>query len=257
MVGENCNPLIGITVGTHLSWREDGDYYRSYAEPVENAGGRCLPLGCGSNVRLEECDGILLSGGWDVHPDYYDRLPGDEALRAEEVIEKYNIECEPERDEYELPLAKLAVERGMPILAICRGIQLLNVVLARKLVPDIEKCVPGALKHRSSGSGVSLSHRVRVEPDSIIGKAYSLDEFVVNTRHHQGILPHMVAPGFRITAVSPDGIVEAVECENSLFVVGVQWHPERKQDDYIHNISLPLFKAFVEASCEYARRRKR
>jgi len=140
------------------------------------------------------------------------------------------------------------------VLAICRGIQSLNVVLARKLVPDIGSCVPNALRHRSTGAAVSFSHEVSVEPGSLIQRIYGTNTLTVNTRHHQGILPEMVAPGLRVTAIAPDGVVEAVESTDSRFVVGVQWHPERRKDAYIHELSGPLFRAFVDA-CRRGERR--
>lgn len=240
-------PLIGITTGTSPQWQEGGDFFESYAAPIRRAGGECIPLSKCSSSRVDECNGVLLSGGWDVHPDYYARLPGDEDLSAEDVMKRYGLECEPERDEYEVPCAKRALELGLPVLAICRGIQLLNIVLAGKLIPDIEKCVPNALQHRSSGTGVSASHYVYLDRDSLVGTAYGQSKIVVNTRHHQGLLPEMIPKGFKVTAMSPDGVVEAMESKDSAFIVGVQWHPERKLDSFIHDISAPLFEAFVEA----------
>ena len=241
------SPVIGITVGTGPHWRRRGAYYRSYASAVESAGGSCVPLGRYASMRIEQCAGLLVPGGWDVHPSYYERLPGDEDLSLDEFMEKYGIKCEPGRDESELPLIRRAIELGLPVLAICRGIQALNVVLARKLVPDIASCVSDALQHRSAGPGMSLSHEIRVERGSLIERVYGTTVLTVNTRHHQGILPDMVAPGFRVTAVAPDGVVEAVESTDSRFVVGVQWHPERKKDAFIYDISRPLFEAFVNA----------
>ncbi len=198
-------------------------------------------------MRIEKCAGLLVPGGWDVHPSHYDRLPDDEGLPIDQLMRKYRIKCEPVRDESELPLIGRAIELGLPVLAICRGIQSLNVVLARKLVPDIARCIPNALRHRSTGPAVSFSHEVSIEPRSLIERVYGTTALTVNTRHHQGIVPDMVPPGMRVTATAPDGIVEAVESRDSRFIVGVQWHPERKKDAFIHDISGPLFGAFVDA----------
>ncbi len=249
-------PVIGITTGTHPQWNIGGDYYNSYALPLERLGAVCVPLNCHLPFQIATCDGVLLSGGWDVHPNHYNRLPGDEHLSAEDVIQVYGLQCEPERDEYELPIAKHAIEIGLPILAICRGIQLLNIVLAGKLIPDIKKCVPGALEHRASEAGVSAYHEVLLAPGSVVQKAYGRTSLVVNSRHHQGLVPEMVPRGFKATALAPDGLVEAIEVQDSRFIVGVQWHPERQQDSYIYDLSNSLFEVFVEASRQQMSRRK-
>ena len=247
MIEPENRPVIGMTVGTSLHWRRNGPYYRSYASAVESAGGACAPLGVHASMRIDKCAGLLVPGGYDVHPSHYEPLFGDEDIPLDRLMKKYRIRCEPKRDDSELPLIRRALELGLPILAICRGIQSLNVVLTRKLVPDIASCVPNALRHRSTGPAVSFRHEVLVETGSLIGRVYGTGKLIVNTRHHQGILPEMVPPGFRVTATAPDGIVEAIESRDSRFIVGVQWHPERRKDDYIHDISGPLFRAFVDA----------
>jgi len=246
--------VIGITVGTGIDWQIGMPEYESYASVIRAVGAECCRMGKGALHDFDKISGLLLSGGLDVHPDHYDRMPGDEHLSKDEVIKKYRIRCEPARDEIELPIVKQALEIGLPVLAICRGIQVLNVVLARKLVPDIALCVPNALPHKSlPGPIESLRHEISVEPDSLIAKLYGTQKLVVNTRHHQGITLDMVSDMLRPTAIAPDGVVEAVESTDSRFVVGVQWHPERKKDAFIHDISGPLFKAFVEA-CSSSRR---
>jgi putative glutamine amidotransferase len=240
-------PTIGITVGTSVSWRRNGYNFRSYSAPVEAAGAKCVPMGVYAGRDLSKCAGLVVTGGWDIHPDTYDRLPGDENLTAHEVMGRYRVGCEAKRDDFEFDLLRAAIEAGMPILGICRGIQAVNVVLARKLIPDIPTCVPNALRHMSPGFGTSLSHEIRIEPDSIIERAYGAREITVNTRHHQGMTPDMVADVLRVTAIAPDGVVEAIEGTGDAFLVGVQWHPERKKDAFIHDISGPLFEAFVDA----------
>lgn len=248
-----ATPVIGITVGAGVYWRKSGSIFQSYAAPVEKAGARCVRMGACGARDISKCVGLVLTGGWDIHPDLYDRMPGDELLSAEEVMSKYGVECEARRDEVELELTRAAMSLGMPILAICRGIQALNVVLAGKLIPDIQTCVPNALTHKSPGFGKSLSHRVRVESDSIMERAYGgKKQIVVNTRHHQGMTANMVPSSLRVTAIAPDGVVEAVEGVGDQFVVGVQWHPERAKDAFIHGISAPLFETFVSACRTWA-----
>lgn len=206
-----------------------------------------MPMGTYAGRDVTKLAGLLVTGGWDIDPDLYQRMPGDEGLSRDEVKARYGIECEARRDECELSLIRQAMDIGLPVLAICRGIQALNVVLAGRLIPDIPICVPNALIHKSPGFGVSLSHEVAVEPGSLIERAYGTRRLVVNTRHHQGMTRDIAAPGLRVTAVAPDGVVEAVEGTGEQFLVGVQWHPERKKDAFIHDISAPLFEAFVDA----------
>ena len=198
-------------------------------------------------MDLAKCDGLLVPGGWDVHPMHYERMPGDQGLTDEEVMARYGVKCEPKRDETELAFIRAALDAGKPVLAICRGIQALNVSLNRKLIPDIPSCLPNALKHRSPGIGQSLSHEVEIEAGSLIESAYGTRRLTVNTRHHQGMTVDMVPDTLRVTAIAPDGVVEAVEGVTGSFVVGVQWHPERNRDPFIHDISGGLFEAFVKA----------
>lgn len=243
----NPAPVIGVTVGTSLSWRRSGGNFRSYSAPVVEDGAVCVPMGVYAGRDLRKCAGLVVTGGWDIHPDMYDRLAGDEALTYDDIKRKYRVGCEARRDEFEFSLIRQALDSGLPILAICRGIQALNVVLNRKLIPDIPSCVPNALTHRSVGYGVSLSHEISIEPDSLMERAYGARKMTVNTRHHQGMTPDMVPASLRVTAIAPDGVVEAVEGMGDQFIVGVQFHPERKKDAFIRDISTPLFEAFVQA----------
>jgi putative glutamine amidotransferase len=239
--------LIGISVGKVAGWRDERSYYDSYARAIERAGGKCAPLGHGASTALSDCAGLLVPGGWDVHPNHYARRPGDESLTVDELIARYHMTCDLERDEVDLLMIAEALERKLPVLAICKGFQVLNVVLGHKLIPDIGEVLPNALVHKSTGDGVSLSHEIEIEPDSLVARAYRAQRIVVNTRHHQGVTADMVSDRLRVTALAPDGVVEAVESRDGRFVVGVQWHPEREKDAFIHDISAGLFKAFVAA----------
>lgn len=248
------HPIIGITGGLGPEWSRTGSAHRSYAAAVEKQGARTIPLGHGRHGRFEDCDGLLVSGGWDVHPKYMKPLPGDENLTLDEVAAKYRIKTEKMRDEVEMRYIRQALAQGKPYLGICRGFQILNIVVGGYLIGDILTWMPDALVHFAQ-DGVSASHEVTLEPGSIIYRSYCARKITTNSRHHQGLTPEFVSDKFRIAAMAPDGIVEAVEMKDVPFVVGVQWHPERQADAYINSISGPLFAAFVDACAAYRRSR--
>jgi len=246
-------PVIGLVCGIGDGWRLNGGTYRSYAGAIERAGGKCVPLGPGRRHSLAECSGLFVPGGWDVHVKYLDRLPGDEKLTDEQVADKYKVETEKLRDAIEIRLIREALSAGMPYLGICRGFQVLNIIVGRKLIPDIRVWMPDAMVHYANDDGISESHEISITPGSIMEQCYGPGPVIVNSRHHQGITPEFVSDKLRVTAVAPDGVVEAVEGNDSQFIVGVQWHPERQKDAYINSISGPLFKAFVDACRERSR----
>lgn len=240
-------PVVGISVGGGSDWRPGGESYMAYARAIVDAGATPVPVGMRGDPNLRRCDGLLVPGGWDIHPRFYEPPPGDESLTLDEIIGRYRVRTEEERDEPELGLIMEAMNADKPLLAICRGIQSLNVALARRLIPDIETCVPGALAHGSPAAGPSRTHPVIIGPGSVIERVYGTYELVVNTRHHQGMTADMIPDDLRVTALAPDGVVEAVEGVSHRFLVGVQWHPERRADPDIHARSGPLFDAFVRA----------
>jgi putative glutamine amidotransferase len=169
---------------------------------------------------LEACDGVLLTGGADVDPVHYgadDRHP--------------SVVADPARDSYELRLARAALDRDMPILAICRGAQLLNVVGGGSLLQDIASQRPSALQHRQPPRRrrTEALHDVTVVAGTCLARllAPQLDTrgaLPVNSRHHQAI--DRVAPDFVVSATAPDGLIEAIERPAATFCVAVQWHPE-------------------------------
>ena len=170
---------------------------------------------------LADIDGLLLTGGDDVAPTRY----GQEVHPAV-------VDISPERDEFEIALIAEARARRMPILAICRGMQVLNVACGGTLIQDIPTQLPGALEHRLTvppHQPFEMAHEVWVEKDSMLAKSLKErlaggDSFEVNSRHHQAV--EGVAPGFRVVATAPDGVIEAIEDPGAKFCVAVQWHPE-------------------------------
>jgi putative glutamine amidotransferase len=208
-----------------------------YVKYVEDAGGEARVLRPGDRVDVEQLDGLLLSGGVDVHPSHYGR-----EIEAE-------LTLDAERDDFEVPLGRAALESDMPVLGICRGFQLMNVLRGGPLIQHFDG-------HRAGESSDSPSgqHDVRVAPDSRLAALLGTD-VPVNSRHHQGLTDAELAPGLRATAWSPDGIVEAFEEPGDRFVLAVQWHPERVAE--CDPTCLNLATAFVEAAAHYARTRKK
>lgn len=164
-------------------------------------------------------DGLLLPGGEDVDPARYGE-PGHEKLGR----------TSPGRDGVELALAGWAMDEGLPLLAICRGIQVLNVALGGSLYQDIQAQVPGSARHDwyPGYPRNHLPHRVVVTPGTRLDGILADPEPPVNSLHHQALKD--IAPGLRVVARSPDGVVEAVEATGHPFAVAVQWHPEELAD---------------------------
>lgn len=158
---------------------------------------------------LGRVDALLLTGGGDVDPAYF----GQEA-RAELQSRQ------PLRDRFEILLVREALARGLPVLGICRGHQVLNIAAGGDLYQDVRLAVPRPLEHGERGG----MHPVTVTGPGVLADLLGPGVCMTNTRHHQSV--GRVAPGFRVSAVAPDGVVEAIEGVDHRFAVGVQWHPE-------------------------------
>lgn len=238
-------PLIGITaLATRFGEPPHTPIYalaQRYIHAIEEAGGAPIIL----PPRLDDAslaaifprlDGVLLSGGGDVDPACYGEAPHPS-------LTDLNVE----RDRVEFFLTRQAVEQDKPILAICRGIQVFNVALGGSLVQDIPTQVAGALIHMPDRKKLPrdyIAHPVRVEPGTRLRQVIGVDEAETNSWHHQSI--KRAAPGVRVVASSPDGIVEAVEVPDRGFAIGVQWHPEWLYDRQPEMMN--LFKGLVEAA---------
>jgi putative glutamine amidotransferase len=225
-------PVIGVSRCSKL-----GDYVAS----IEQAGARPRVLEVTESPRkvLAEIDGVLLTGGGDVDPVFYgeDRHPSVE-------------DAEPGRDEFEIDLARRAIAANLPLLAICRGAQVLNVAAGGTLVQDIPTSKPTDLAHSVTSRPDADCHEIRVEPGSRLARALgpSVESSCacrVNSRHHQSV--GRLGGGLVASATAPDGIVEGIEAPDAPFCVGVQWHPENfwRTGEF-----RPLFEAFVDAARE-------
>jgi putative glutamine amidotransferase len=239
-------PVIGITASIDHRAPAFGETYsltRKYAEGVLQAGG--VPLIVPNNldegslrVVLDRLDGVVLSGGGDIDPALF----GEDAHPA-------TCEIEPDRDRVELTLARWLVEEDIPFLGICRGIQVLNVALGGSLVQDIPSQVPGALPHsfdRKTTPRDYLAHPVKIDPSSQLARVMQLEVAQTNSWHHQSI--KRVAESLRVTAVAPDGVIEAVEVPGLRFAIAVQWHPEWTFEKHAEHRR--LFEELVRAASD-------
>ena len=191
---------------------------RPYLSAITDSGGLPLPipvLSCPDEMKvyLDMCDGLLLPGGDDVDPQYFGEDPH---LRLGTV--------RPEIDKYELEIIKIALEKKMPMLGICRGEQMINVAKGGSIHQDIHEC--SGLKtilHQQRYDASMGIHKVSVTPGTLLNEIFGSLEVRTNTMHHQAV--NKPGEGLIISAVAPDGIIEAIESEDRL-IIGVQWHPE-------------------------------
>ena len=248
-------PVIGMSVGL----LDFGEYAAvGFQRPVALAGGLPLILpraGSGHlNEVLEVCDGILLGGGRDIEPHRYGQEP-HEKLSA----------TDPQRDEFELELVERVLDQGLPILGMCRGIQILNVALGGTLVQDVS-LVDEWSRHptdpgwelwreveRASLEGEEAvpehpRHAIAIEPGSRLHEALGETEIEVDSFHHQVL--DQVAPELRVVASAPDGVVEAVELDGDAYVLAVQW--ELQEEWRVDRRFLEPFARFVRAAAARA-----
>ncbi|HKY23055.1 MAG TPA: gamma-glutamyl-gamma-aminobutyrate hydrolase family protein [Vicinamibacterales bacterium] len=220
--------IIGITPCNRLP---------DYVESVRRAGGEPRVLSMEQPPSLDGVDGLLFTGGNDIDPAHYRESPHP----LTQVVD-------PARDTFELELAKLALAHDTPMLAVCRGLQVVNVAAGGTLIQDIESEVNEALGHQVESPLHALAHEVWVARGSALSNVMR-EELVdgevlqVNSRHHQAI--KQIGSGFAVSATAPDGIIEAVERPSSRFCIAVQWHPENfwRTGEF-----RSLFEEFVTAS---------
>jgi putative glutamine amidotransferase len=214
-----------------------------YEEAVRRAGGEVRILRSDTDTPaavLSEVDGVLLPGGDDVQPSLYGEAPHP-AFEA----------AEPGRDAFEIELARRAGDANVPLLAICRGIQVLNVARGGTLVQDIPSQLPEAVRHEVRDTPHTIAHDIWVSEGTLLHtllrERIDGDACPVNSRHHQAV--RSVGSGLIVSATAPDGVIEAVEDPSRRFYLGVQWHPE---NFYRTGEFRALFEAFVEAARERA-----
>jgi putative glutamine amidotransferase len=245
----NNAPLILISPSTQRKGIEFSDASISlsnrYTEAVIHAGGIPAIAPCTASKELiaeyvRRSNGVLLTGGDDVQPKIYSpKLSGKLAEKVGPV--------EPERDVLELQMIDEVFRQRKPLLAICRGHQILNVALGGTLIVDIPTQVSGALNHRRMDMKGEKVHEVALTPDSLLSKVTGKQTLGVNSTHHQAV-GHVAKP-LRVTAKSSDGIIEALELKTRgmlPYLLAVQFHPERLADRYEE--FLQIFRSFICAS---------
>ncbi|MGE5476109.1 MAG: gamma-glutamyl-gamma-aminobutyrate hydrolase family protein [Bacteroidales bacterium] len=231
-------PAIGVT----LDSEEAGGYSpfpwyalrRNYCDAVAAAGGLALALPHEPDLAgayLDRIDGLVVTGGaFDVDPALF----GAATRHA-------TVTLKSRRTAFELAMIRGALARGLPILGICGGQQLLNVALGGTLIQHIPDAVPGCLAHEQAVPRDQPGHEVDLVPGTRLAAIAGCLRMAVNSSHHQAVA--QVAPGCVVNAVAPDGVVEGIEDPRQPFCIGVQWHPEFT----LSAADAALFTAFIKA----------
>jgi putative glutamine amidotransferase len=235
-------PVIGVTPSPIVDTGASGTFEKyalstTYVNAVISAGGIpiVLPPQDGAvETLLPLVDGLLFSGGADVEPARY----------GDPDIHPATYDVHPLRDRFEFELMAAAFARDIPVLCICRGIQLLNVACGGTLFQHVPEQVPAALPHRQQEMGFASfqpSHDVIVQPGTLLAEVFGTDRIPVNSYHHQAV--RSLAPPLRVAGYAGDGLIEAVDLPGRAFVLGVQWHPEMMFHE--HPAQLRPFQALV------------
>ncbi|MER8377177.1 gamma-glutamyl-gamma-aminobutyrate hydrolase family protein [Mesorhizobium sp. M1406] len=235
-------PRIGITPDINDLAAPETEYVvrQNYADAISKAGGLPFLLPYREHVHdyLDAIDGLLVTGGmFDIDPALY-----GQAARKDYVMK-------PARTDFERALIEGALSRAMPVVGICNGMQLLAVCLGGELVQDIPTEIDSALEHKPDQSASIAHHRIEISGTSRHLQMPRGEVHEVNSVHHQSVLP---SDAYQVLAVSPDGVVEALEKKDGGFAVGVQWHPEYGVAD----IDALIFDALLAKAREYSRKKK-
>lgn len=232
------SPRIGITLDyetsqtySKLPWYAVRE---NYCSSVSDHGALPLPLPHGVEQveeYLDLIDGLIITGGaFDVPPHYYGGGTAHETVVTKD-----------RRTAFEFAVTRGALSRGLPILGICGGEQLLNVVLGGTLIQHIPDSIAGALEHEQKNPRTEPGHVVQVQPGTLLARITGETQLAVNTAHHQAV--DKPAPGVHVSAVAEDGVIEAIEYPQHPFCLGVQWHPEY----YVCEGDRKIMQAFVQA----------
>ena len=244
-------PVIGVTPDFNAGNRKDmggkePTYFlrARYLQAIQEAGGVPLVLPLVSNrtqqnFLLQRLDGLVVTGsGSDLAPQHYGE---SQQYPFQQMSE--------ERARLELGLSQLAFEHQVPTLGICGGMQSMNVALGGTLIQDISAQFSTKIQHLQKRSAENTTHLIHIEPKTLLRRIIKKSSISVNSSHHQSV--KAIPRSLHISAVAPDGVIEAIESSRHPFWLGVQWHPEfLYRKDVLQN---RLFSAFIKAAREYAR----
>jgi putative glutamine amidotransferase len=239
-----ARPLIGITLDRNEGFgpAQESIYElrENYCSVIWDAGGLPICLPCQENSAchfLEHVDGVVVSGGmFDIDPQIYGERP-----RSDLVLK-------PQRTEFELALTRAALERDMPVLGICGGLQIMGVAGGGKLFHDIRETVPDACEHMHDLVPDQGVHEVRLTPGTRLASMFPKGKLQVNSVHHQ-----VLAEGtddIIVSARAADGVIEAIEFPNKRFAIGVQWHPE-----YLVAAERAIFEELIDTARSWSQAR--
>ncbi len=224
-------PLIGVT-SYHRNEADRFTLPANYLQAVERAGGLPIiiaPTETNIEDQVDSIDGVMLTGGADIDPVEY----GGESKSTIYGINR-------ERDRYELQLTRLALEKKLPTLAICRGLQIMNVAIGGTLVEHLPDEYGETVTHRGDNMN-KVEHSVSIAEHSMLATILELTEISCSSYHHQSV--RRLASGFKVVASSEDGVIEAIESAEYPHVIAVQWHPEHTAE--FDPIQQRLFNIFV------------
>ncbi len=231
-------PYIGITMTLEEQPARNLNILdQDYARAVLQAGGIPVPLiGIESSVEdmARKLDGFLFTGGDDVHPAFYKEKPLPAARSA------FSPDA---RTKFEIRLLKAVLKAKKPVLAICHGMQLVNVALGGSLYQDIDLQIPNARQHAAKKSGEKVFHPIDIFEGTALFRIMNNGAIRIRSSHHQSV--KNPGRGLRLSAVSSDGVVEALESRGKNFLIAVQWHPEKTLND---RYTKKLFEALVHAA---------
>ncbi|CAM3765432.1 gamma-glutamyl-gamma-aminobutyrate hydrolase [Rouxiella silvae] len=249
----HSRPVIGVTLDSEeAGGYADYPWYalrQNYMASLAELG--AVPLALPHHGELADeflalCDGIIVTGGaFDVPPELFNEQQSSDQVRLK-----------PARTLFESAIVKGAMLRDMPLLGICGGEQLLAVLTGGTLIQHIPDALPDALEHsttadtENAGGKKRARHPVEILENTRLSKLVSARTYEVNSSHHQAV--KTLGSGCRVNAVSPDGVIEGIECDDYYFCLGVQWHPEYLQNEQDRQ----LLKAFVEAADDYKNARR-